>query len=167
MASYDWGKENVVRWVREHVPRGSTCLDVGACDGKWRDLLGDWLRMDAVEIWEPNAQMCKLKYDRVFITDVADLKYYHYDFIIFGDVLEHMTIEKAQRVLAYADTHSDDYIVSLPFNYAQGAVHGNPYEIHIQADLNERVIAERYPQLELVYQASTDYAYYHRRKDDR
>ena len=35
MGSYDYGKTEIVEWVKENFPKGSTCLDVGACDGKW------------------------------------------------------------------------------------------------------------------------------------
>ena len=101
MGSYDYGKTEIVEWVKESFPKGSTCLDVGACDGKWARLLGDYLTMDAVEIFPPNGARLN-GYRRVFIQDIADYTYEHYDLIIFGDVIEHMTIEKAQRVLEYA-----------------------------------------------------------------
>ena len=54
MASINEGKADIVAWVKNTFPKGSTCLDVGPCDGKWHDLLGDYLVMDAVEVYEPN-----------------------------------------------------------------------------------------------------------------
>ena len=164
MSSYERGKPEVCSWIRSHYPQGATCLDVGACDGLWYDLLGDYLIMDAIEIWEPNISYHNLKdkYRLVIWGDIAKRAYPHYNLIIFGDVLEHMPVKAAQEVLAYADTHSDDYIVALPFNYYQGAIYGNPYERHLQPDLTPEVVAERYPQLEPIWQ-DLSYAYYHRR----
>ena len=51
MGSYYDGKEHMKHWVQDHIKAGSTCLDVGACDGIWADLLGNHLQMDAVEIY--------------------------------------------------------------------------------------------------------------------
>ena len=166
MASYDTGKDRMVEWIRTQYREGATCLDVGACDGKWADLLGGYLKMDACEVWEPNAKYLEGKYEHVFIENIVNLKYDHYDLVIFGDVLEHMPVRDAQRVLAYADAHSTDYIVGLPFNYYQGAIYGNPFERHLQPDLTPEIVAARYPQLEELLRAAHDYAYYHRRLED-
>lgn len=165
MASYDEGKQEIVEWIRKNFPRGSTCLDVGACDGKWKDLLGDYLIMDAVEIWWPNIEGHELarKYRKVIHMDIADYAYPFYDLIIFGDVIEHMDVTKAQKVLSYAAEHSRDMVVGVPYKYKQGALYGNPNEEHIQDDLTGDIMAERYPNLELILQARGDYGYYHGR----
>lgn len=165
MGSYDYGKDHIVRWVKDHFPKGASCLDVGACNGKWARLLGDYLDMSACEIWQPNITEYGLgkMYCEVFCEDIADLEYKWYDLVIFGDVLEHMSIEDAQRVLKYAERHCKDYIVALPFMYSQDEIYGNPYERHIQNDLNDKTIAERYPQIELILKPTNDYAYYHRK----
>ena len=104
MASYDYGKTDVVRYIRDNFKAGCTCLDVGACDGKWANLLNHHLVMDAVEIWKPNIVEWGLasKYRNVFNMDILDLEYKWYDLILFGDVIEHMTVEQARRVLDYA-----------------------------------------------------------------
>lgn len=166
MASYDAGKDDVLGYIRDNFKPGCTCLDVGACDGKWFKYLGDYLTMDAVEIWEPNVRKFQLeyKYKRVFTMDVADLKYDWYDLIIFGDVIEHMTVEQAQRVLDYARGRCRDMIIGVPYLYRQGAIYGNPYERHIQFDLTARVFNERYPGFDLLCQPLEDYAYYHKGK---
>lgn len=164
MSSYEMGKAEIVSWIKAHYSQGSNCLDVGACDGIWADLLGDYLVMDAVEIWQPNITHNNLKdkYHLVIWGDISKQSYMPYDLIIFGDVLEHMSVKDAQRTLEYADTRCADYIVALPFNYYQGAIYGNPYERHLQPDLTPDIVAERYPQLEPIWQ-DNGYAYYHRR----
>lgn len=159
MGSYDYGKTEIVEWVKENFPKGSTCLDVGACDGKWARLLGDYLTMDAVEIFPPSGARLN-GYRRVLIQDIADYTYEHYDLILFGDVIEHMTVEKAQRVLEYAYPRCKDMIIGVPFLYHQDELYGNPWEKHIQEDLTEERFAERYPQYKLLLKAANDYAYY-------
>lgn len=165
MGSYDEGKTEIVSWIRSHFPMYSTCLDVGACDGKWADLLGDYLLMSACEIFEPNirAHRLKSKYRLVLNCDIVDYTYRWFDLVIFGDVLEHMTVADAQACLAYARTHSSDYIIGVPFLYPQGDLYGNPYERHIQDDLTPELFAERYPDHELILAPRGDYAYFHRK----
>ena len=164
MGSYYDGKEHMMHWIRDHVKAGSTCLDVGACDGTWADLLNNHLQMDAVEIFAPNIEAHHLrdKYREVFNKDIRRMRYKHYDLVIFGDVLEHMTVAEAQKVLKYAAAHSDDYIIGIPFQYKQDAIYGNEYERHIQDDLTPELFEERYPGHQLIIRPRADYAYYHR-----
>ena len=163
MASYDLGKQEVVNWIKNHFWQGATCLDVGACDGKYYDLLGNYLVMDAVEIFTPNIGWHQLekKYRRVFNADIHGLTYDYYDLIIFGDVLEHMSIDKAQAVLEYAKHHCIDIIVGVPWLYPQGELYGNPYERHIQADLTEEVFNQRYHGFAKLFDFENKYAYFH------
>lgn len=164
MSSYDYGKDDVCKYIRDTFPKGSTCLDVGACDGKWFNYLGDYLKIDAVEIWTPNILKHDLesKYHRVFNKDIADLEYEWYDLIIFGDVIEHMSVEKAQQVLNYAKTRCKDMIIGVPFLYKQGTLYGNPYERHIQPDLTPEIFDERYKGYRVLCQPTGDYCYYHK-----
>lgn len=161
MGSYDFGKDEIVAWVKDSFPKGATCLDVGACDGKWSRLLGDYLLMDAVEIFPMNIIKHNLneKYRNAFCGDVKDLEYEWYDLIIFGDVIEHMTVENAQKVLDYARPRCKDMIVAVPYLYSQGAEYGNPWEVHIQNDLTPKIFNERYPNFKMLI-ANSEYAYY-------
>lgn len=164
MGSYNEGKLEVVEWVKQRFPKGSICLDVGACDGKWFNLLGDYLAMDAVEIFLPNIDKNGLrnKYRMVYGVDIACLPYKWYDIIIFGDVLEHMSVEKAQAVLKYAEPRCKDIIIGIPFLYTQGAIYGNPWEEHIQNDLTPELFDERYPGYEVIVRPMNEYCYYHK-----
>lgn len=161
MGSYDFGKDEIVAWVKDNFPKGATCLDVGACDGKWSRLLGDYLLMDAVEIFPKNIIDHNLteKYRNAFCGDVKDLEYEWYDLIIFGDVIEHMTVENAQKVLEYARPRCKDMIVAVPYLYSQGAEYGNPWEVHIQNDLTHEIFNERYKGFKPLI-ANNEYAYY-------
>ena len=160
--SYMVGKNEVVEWVKRSFEKGSTCLDVGCGSGIWGDLLGDYLKMDGVEVFFPYIKplLDKGRYDVIFHFDIADLDYDHYDLVIFGDVIEHMEVDKAQAVLEYAKHHSDDHVVAVPWLYEQGELNGNVYETHLQPDLTPDVFEERYPGYSPLWMGP-NYAYYH------
>ena len=166
MASYDDGKQYIVNWAKTYIPQYSRCLDVGACDGKWYNLLGKYFNMYAVEVFEPNIERYHLreKYQNVFNCNIVDFKYDWYDLIIFGDVLEHLSVKDAQCVLEYAYPRCKDMIISIPFLYKQDEIYGNIYEKHIQDDLTKELFEKRYPGFELIVQPRPDYAYYHKAK---
>lgn len=167
MASYPYGKDKVVEWVRKNFPKESTVLDVGPCDGMWKLLLPEYEDMDAVEIFPPNADRCKPLYRNVFCADIAEFEYDWYDLIIMADVLEHMSVEKAQEVLRYAWNRCKDFIVALPFQLPQEAIYGNPWEFHVQADLTASRVRERYPELAVLHDAGWCYCYYHKGRIER
>ena len=146
MGSYDYGKIEIVNYVYQNFAPGSSCLDVGACDGEYFNLLGDLLTMDAVEVWEPNIERfdLKSKYRMIYHNDIRGLKYGDYDVIIFGDVIEHMTVDEARECIEYAKSHSSMVIVAVPYRFKQDAIYGNPYEVHIQDDLTEDLFMQRY-----------------------
>lgn len=173
MASYNYGKDECIRAIRQmaETPVGPdpffSVLDVGACDGKWARLLWqalpDGAKMDAVEVFKPNAAQVMGYYDNVYAGDILTYEYSRgrYDLVIFGDVIEHMDVKKAQVVLRYAIERTRDILVGVPFRYKQGELYGNPWERHIQDDLTAELMATRYPMLELLFMAAGDYAYYH------
>ena len=161
MASLDIGKRESVEWIAKNFSKGSICLDVGACDGKWGKLLNDYLIMDAIEIYKDNIGKHKLNniYRKVYLGDIREFTFNHYDLIIFGDVLEHMSVEDAQKVLAYAWDRCRDLIVAVPYQWVNRSHYGNPWEVHIQDDLTPENVLERYPRLKplFVYER---YGYY-------
>ncbi|MBR2697509.1 MAG: hypothetical protein IKE76_02880 [Clostridia bacterium] len=161
MSSYHYGKQDVCRWVRENFPDSSTVLDVGACDGNWRRLLPEYRAMDAVEVFGMNLPRLQ-GYRRVYHTDICDFRYEWYDLIIFGDIIEHLTVEQAQAVLAYAKPRCRDLIIAVPFLYRQGAIYGNPWEVHKQDDLTPELFEERFPGFAVLCDPGHDYRYYHK-----
>lgn len=169
MASYDDGKLEASRYILSLAP--ASILDVGACDGKWAQLLrsaGYEGRLDACEAFKPNAAKILELYDDVFVGDIRRYEYgIGYDVIIFGDVIEHMDVEAAKDVLRYAaDRAQLDVIVGVPFLYPQGEIYGNPYERHVQDDLTPEIFEERYSRIgfEMFIRPRGDYAYYRRRR---
>lgn len=141
MASYNAGKTEAVEHLMQFT---GTCLDVGACDGKWSDLLGKHFVIDAVEAWKPNIDQLKSKYNKVYNLKIQEFCYKWYDVIIMGDVIEHMSEQEAQRVIEYAYPKCRELLVAVPYMYKQGAIKGNPFEEHIQDELTHEKFMELY-----------------------
>ena len=159
--SYGYGKSEVCAWIRERFHPTCEILDVGSGCGTWRKLLPEFHRMDAIEIFKPS--FFRLDgYREKFLADIRRFSYERYDLIIFGDVIEHLSVKDAQRVLAYARPRCTDMIVAVPFLYKQGPVGGNEAERHIQDDLTAELFAERYPGFEVLVDTGENYCYYHK-----
>lgn len=160
--SYGFYKEEVKEYLKSRFSENATVLDVGAGCGTYYNLLYDYFKnIDAVEVFKPNIENYQLesKYREVYNVDIRDFKYSDYDIVIFGDILEHLTIEEAQEVLNYAYLHSTELVVAVPYMCVQGEYAGNKYEIHKQSDLTYENMLERYPILKLLY-ANDLYGYY-------
>jgi len=151
-ALHDWAGELVQSLVRGRFdPKNTKILDVGAGWGKYKKLLPEY-EMDACEVWEPNVTENKLNklYNQVFVSNICDLIIDHYDAIIMGDVFEHIDKEDAYQLLERLRDFCTEIFVVVPYQYPQGVVEDNPYEIHLQPDLTIFEMMVRYPQLELV-----------------
>lgn len=161
-ASYSFYKDEVAQYLKDNFDDSATILDVGAGCGTYYNYLGDYFtNMDAVEVFTPNIEMYDLrnKYNKVYNADIRYLQYGRYDIIIFGDVLEHLTVEEAQKVLDYALKRCKQVVVAVPYMYPQDAIKDNIYEIHKQPDLTKENMLERYPSLKLLYGCDA-YGYY-------
>ena len=96
--SFTYFKEEVKEWFIQNVPTSKRILDVGPGLGTYSNLLRSLgYRMDAVEIYEPYIDKYELrdKYDNVFVGDITKFDISDYDFIILGDVLEHIPEKEA------------------------------------------------------------------------
>lgn len=164
--SYTYYKTDVRNYVINNFKEEVEILDVGAGCGTYYDLLGEYFRnIDGVEAYAPNIERYRLesKYRHIYNKDIRDFEYAYYDIVIFGDVLEHLEVKEAQKVLKYAIEHSIEVIVAVPYMYEQGIVEGNVYEIHKQPDLTPENVLERYPELELLF-GNEEYGYYVRKR---
>lgn len=157
--SYKFFKEDLRNYLINKYPFKSEILDVGAGSGTYALLLGDYFELDAVEVYKPSADFIEGRYRKVFNEDIRNFKYGQYDVILFGDVLEHLEVNEAQKVLEEAIAHANEVIVAVPYQYKQGAVGGNEYEIHKQDDLTPELMIKRYPYLRLLF-GNDKYGYY-------
>jgi uncharacterized membrane protein len=135
-------------------------LDVGPGEGTYAKLLAP-IKMDACEVFEKYIIKYNLRemYNTVFHSNIVGFDFSNYEFLIIGDVLEHLTVEEAQSIVNEIDKTGKKCMIAVPYSYVQGIVHGNVNEIHVQDDLTPAIMNERYPSLKLVY-GNTKYGYY-------
>lgn len=150
--SHSETKPWILEKIRKYKPR--TILDVGAGSGTYADLLKNngyhRAKIDAVEIWEPYIKEFDLhsKYQNVYQEDIRTFDEYDHDLIIFGDILEHMTIEEAVDVWRTASKNCSYAVISIPIvDYHQHAINGNPYERHIKEDWSHEEVLEVFPHI--------------------
>jgi len=162
LSTYDWAGAQVRRQVSQYDPLDIRILDVGAGQGKYRVLLADYPQMDAIEIFEPYIEEHRLHelYDTVYIGDAAYVVTQfpdgtHWDVVIFGDVLEHLDLERAQQMLLDFERVCTEYYVIVPYDYPQGEEDGNIHQRHLQDTLTPAKMVFQYPQLSLVAVEST------------
>lgn len=150
-------KAETAAFLKSEFKKSAKILDVGAGVGTYADLLRDhFMTIDAVEVFEPYIEQfgLKEKYNKVFNFDIKYFKRYPeilpgwYDIIILGDVLEHISKEEGIYLIKELQPYCQEMIVCVPFMSEQGEHYDNKYEIHLQPDLNEEVMAERYPDLQ-------------------
>lgn len=153
----DWAGLKVRTIVENEFTPSASILDVGAGKGKYRLLLPEYSWVDAVEIWEPYVTGFQLRemYRSVYERDIHEVaeEFFHarvkYDLVIMGDVLEHLDVGAARRVITWLKPVASEIIIVVPYEYAQGEEHGNPYQEHKQPDLTVENMHERYPDLRL------------------
>lgn len=156
---YDWAGLLVAEYVLKHYSSDTRILDVGAGQGKYGIMLGDYAHVDACEIWEPYVVENDLRaiYRRVIVRDFVDVAdesstsgVSEYDLVVMGDVLEHINRPAAQRAIERVTTGGADVIVVVPYEYPQDEEDGNVYQRHVQDDLTPELMAREYPMLQLV-----------------
>jgi hypothetical protein len=132
--SSELGKDWIVEKVTGHFFH--SVLDVGPGSGTYHRLLNELLpgaHWTCIEIWEPYVEQFGLRdiYDSVIVRDALDVPPLgSFDLAIFGDVVEHVERESAERLVLQFDWRSA--IISMPVcEYPQGAHGGNPHEAHL------------------------------------
>jgi SAM-dependent methyltransferase len=151
----NWGYlgNDVRQYLIENFDSSSTILDVGCGHGFYYKLLKDHFKnFDAVEIWSNYIEEYDLNslYDNVYNVDILNFEFDYYDIIIMGDVLEHLSREDAKGLLNKIKDKCKELIVVVPYYLPQDEVFGNKFEIHLQPDLDDSIISEHYPMLELI-----------------
>ncbi|GAB3249196.1 hypothetical protein GCM10027456_21760 [Kineosporia babensis] len=140
-------------WIRDRVAelaadRPVSVLDIGPGVGTYAKLLRELPieRITGIEIYEPYVHTYRLRdhYDEIVLGDARKLEFPDADVVILGDVAEHMSEpealalwDKSRKAAARA------VYLSIPVvHYPQGALEGNPHEVHVVDDWDhERVLA--------------------------
>jgi len=160
--SYDYFKIDVCKHIIKTQPQSSKILDVGAGSGKYGGMLRMWFNnIDALEIFEPYIEQFNLKeiYNNVYNDNIIHFDIAEYDYIIMGDILEHLTIEDAKELIKKITHNGNKCLVAIPYTMEQGVVNGNIYETHLQPDLTHEVFLFRYPMMKELYR-NHEYGYY-------
>jgi len=140
--SADVGKLAIIQYVLENVDKKTRILDVGLGSGVYGKLLRAFYyrNIDGIDVHGENIDELGLDviYDNIYIENILDFDFEHYDLIIFGDVLEHIELELAKNLLErfIEEDKCENIIVSIPFEYEQDEMYGNLHEIHLQPDVN-------------------------------
>jgi hypothetical protein len=137
-------------------------LDAGAGSGSYSDLLLDkFPNLYALEIFPNYIDMfgLKQKYNKVFIGDILSFDFSSYDYIILGDIIEHLQYEQAHTLLDNITNNNIKCMVAVPYMFEQGEEYGNIHETHHQPDLTQEVMIERYPMLKFLF-GDENYGYF-------
>jgi hypothetical protein len=165
--SYPAFKTEVRDYLFRLFPKGAIVLDVGAGDGIYGKLLHEKFQLDASDIYHKTVEhLIKTGYYVwVFEGDIrnANFTHAHYDLIILGDIIEHMTVADAQEVIKNCEEHSDYVLIAVPYLYQQSELYGNKAEIHLQPDLTPEIFNQRYPGFERIF-GDEKYGYYLKKK---
>jgi hypothetical protein len=160
--SYGLFKDVVKDHFIKNVQNSVSILDVGAGCGTYSHLLkADFPNMDGIEIFPKYAEMFDLhsKYNKLIFGDILEFDFDSYDYLIMGDVLEHMTFIQAKNLIDKITAKDKLCLIAVPYMYEQGESEGNVHEIHHQADLTHEIFLERYPCMKLLYK-DDGYGYY-------
>lgn len=160
--SFDYFKQETKEFLIKMIPPNARILDVGAGNGTYARLIGEnFEHLDALEIFVPYIEKYKLKeqYKKVYRGNITNFPIDFHDFFILGDVLEHLEVFEAQRIIKEITEAKKGCLVAVPYLMEQGIHEDNPAEIHIQSDLTHEIMLERYPELVLLFK-NEYYGYY-------
>ena len=160
--SYGEFKNQVRDHIVDNFSKTTRILDVGAGSGTYGKLLKQhYDEVDALEIFPKYIEMFKLEtiYSNVIVGDIMEFDISSYDYIVMGDILEHLTVPNATYLMNKFSVLGKNVLIAVPYKFEQGEEYGNIYETHHQPDLTIAVMYQRYPDLRLLY-GDNKYGYY-------
>lgn len=160
--SYGLFKEDVKQHMIDNFPSDLKILDVGCGSGTYCDLLrSEFPFIDGIEIFSEYIRDFNLtmKYRKVMIGDIRQFDYSPYDYVIMGDILEHLSVDDAQRIVNGIHDSKICLLVAVPYLYEQGAEFNNVHETHLQPDLTHDLFLHRYPMMHRIF-GDDRYGYY-------
>ena len=110
-------KSDIRVYFEKNVNVNSKILDIGAGVGTYSKLLRKLgYKMDCMEVWLPYVVEYKLNelYDNVIIGDVMNYDISNYDVIIMGDILEHLSIDDAMKLMNVIENNNQMCLFAVP-----------------------------------------------------
>ncbi len=83
----------------------------------------------------------------MYCDNILNFDWAFYDYIILGDILEHIVLEDAQKLISDISNNYVKCLVAVPYMFEQGEWYGNIHETHLQPDLTPDNMIIRYPEL--------------------
>jgi cyclopropane fatty-acyl-phospholipid synthase-like methyltransferase len=160
--SYTLFKDEVKSHFLKNIHKGISILDVGPGCGTYSHLLKEHFPyIDAIEIFENYISQFDLhnKYNNVILGDIRDFDFSDYDYIIMGDILEHLSVSDARTILDKIEENNIMCMVAIPYLYEQGTYMDNVHETHLQPDLTHDIFMDRYPMMKPLI-GDDKYGYY-------
>jgi SAM-dependent methyltransferase len=154
-------KEDIKNHILSNIKPNEKILDVGAGSGTYARMLGKYFYIDAVEIFEPYVEKFELHelYNKVYNVNILAFDFSPYDYIIMGDILEHIPKYEAMNLVSKINSAGKKCLIAVPYLYEQGEYDGNVHEIHHQPDLTNEIFLERYSSMHLLFK-DDGYGYY-------
>ena len=155
-SSVERGKIIFLDWLFNNVEKNERILDVGFGSGTYGKLLKTFYyqNIDGIDAWPEEIEKMGLNYiyDNIFIEDILDFEFEHYDLIIMGDVLEHIPLKESKELLnKFINGKASKLFIQVPYMYENHhAWNNNPYEIHHQDEINKEYMEREFPFLELI-----------------
>ena len=140
----------------QNVEKNEKILDVGIGSGVYGKLLKTFYyeNIDGVDVWPKDIEETGLNYiyDNIYIGDILDFEFDHYDLIIMGDVLEHISLKESKELLnKFINGKASKLFIQVPYMYEnKNAWHGNEKEIHLQDEINKEYMEKEFPFLKLL-----------------
>jgi len=161
--SYSLFKEQIAEHILLWTSQNTAILDVGAGCGTYASLLNKRRPIiDGIEIHQPYVEMFNLRelYRNLFLIDVLEFKMFeNYQYVIMGDVIEHLSVDNAQILLNAIHKLGLKMMVAVPYMFEQGTEYNNVNETHLQPDLTKEIFLERYDMMRF-YCGDDNYGYF-------
>lgn len=154
-------KDDIKQHILSNIKPNEKILDVGAGSGTYGKMLNEFYYIDGLEIHEPYIEKFRLRelYKNLYNVNILAFDFSQYDYIIMGDILEHIPKYEAMTLVAKINSAGKKLLIAVPYMYEQGEYDGNVHEIHHQPDLTHEIFLERYPSMHLLYK-DDGYGYY-------
>ena len=154
-------KDEVKLHIIENIKFDNKILDIGPGAGTYGKLLRDNYQIDGLEIFEPYINKFSLNsiYQNVFVGNILAFDFQNYDYLILGDILEHIPKYEAVGLVNRINQSGKRCLIAVPYLYEQGEYDGNIHETHHQSDLTHEIFLNRYPSMNLLFK-DDGYGYY-------